>query len=80
MNHRPRTISEWSSYKAGEAKRLALNVFIEDAPQTALELAQSGIKTILIDMPYNRKIEQHPLVSRVKGWRQIPSAIIALTK
>lgn len=41
--------------------------FIEDRDKHAIELANEGIKVLLMDKPYNRGIE-HSNITRVDGW------------
>lgn len=69
--HRPRGVSAWGDYKVTEAKELKIDVFIEDAPETATILAKAGIPTILFDMPYNRQVPAHKLLFRAKGWKDV---------
>lgn len=80
ITHRPREASQWEEYKVTEARRLKLDIFIEDAPKTVIALAHAGIPTIIIDLPYNRTIKNHRLIFRVQGWREIPQIIRQLEK
>ena len=41
-------------YKIEKAKELNCDIFIEDSPYNALELADAGMKVLLIDTYYNR--------------------------
>lgn len=45
--------------------------FLEDHPDHALRMAQSGVKVLLMDYPWNQKIENHPGIERVKNWDEI---------
>lgn len=63
-----------SYYKVDKAKELNCNVFIEDNPDNALELAQEGIKVLLIETNYNKAIS-HENVIRVKNWYEISDII-----
>ena len=59
-----------SDYKADKAKELECNVFIEDNPSNALQLANEGMKVLLIDTNYNKDIE-HENIIRVNDWMDI---------
>ncbi|UCC59296.1 MAG: hypothetical protein JSW38_03695 [Dehalococcoidia bacterium] len=50
--------------------------FIEDNAETALSLAQAGIRTFLYDYPWNRSIEEHPNIRRVYNWQDIVAELI----
>ncbi len=59
-----------SNHKIDKAKELECDIFIEDNPLNAMQLAQGGIKVLLIEANYNKNI-QHPNIIRVKNWQQI---------
>jgi uncharacterized HAD superfamily protein len=63
-----------SDYKIDKAKELKCNVFIEDNPTNAMQLAAEGMKVLLIDTNYNKEIE-HENITRVKNWNDIKEAI-----
>lgn len=63
-----------SEEKVGEAEDLGLDIFIEDAPHTALAIANVGIPVLLYDMPWNKDIE-HPLIFRFTHWLEVPMLI-----
>lgn len=63
-----------SDYKLDKAKELNCNIFIEDNPDNAYQLASGGLKVILIDNNYNRHIE-HENIMRVNNWNDIKCII-----
>ena len=63
-----------SHYKIEKAKELNCDVFIEDSPSNAVELAQAGMKVLLIDTNYN-KDAKHENIIRVNNWTEIDSFI-----
>ena len=74
--------NEWSSNypsnakKSDLCKKLEIPVIIEDAPETSMECAESGMRVLLYDCPWNQKI-QHPKIRRVKSW---PEALREISK
>lgn len=63
-----------SDYKIDKAKELSCNIFIEDNPSNAIQLAEAGMDVLLIDTNYNRNIE-HENITRVKNWAEIKEII-----
>ena len=63
-----------SYYKVDKAKELNCNIFIEDNPDNAIELAQAGIKVLLIETNYNQGIS-HDNIVRVTDWYEIKNII-----
>lgn len=59
-----------SYYKVERAKKLDCDFFLEDNPYNAKELAESGIKVILVDTNYNKELEMDNII-RVKSWKEI---------
>jgi len=49
--------------------------FIEDRDKHALEMANIGVKVLLLDTPINRNLPEHPLIRRVKDWSEIVSTL-----
>ena len=45
--------------------------FIEDNADSAISLAETGIRTFLFDYPWNRSILDHPRITRVSGWGDV---------
>jgi uncharacterized HAD superfamily protein len=45
--------------------------FVEDNGDSALALAEAGIKTFLFDYPWNRSIPSHDNIKRVSGWGDV---------
>ena len=59
-----------SHYKVDKAKELSIDVFVEDSESNALELADSGIKVLLMDANYNKNV-RHENIIRVNNWLEI---------
>jgi len=45
--------------------------FVEDNKDSALALAEAGIRTFLFDYPWNRSIPPHDNIKRVSGWSDV---------
>ncbi|MGL5711485.1 MAG: 5' nucleotidase, NT5C type [Paraclostridium sp.] len=63
-----------SDYKLDKAKELECNIFIEDNPDNAYQLANGGLTVILIDNNYNKTVE-HENIIRVNNWNDIKDYI-----
>ena len=50
--------------------------FIEDHAESALSLADAGIRTFLFDYPWNRSIGEHPNITRVYGWHEVLAELL----
>ena len=50
--------------------------FVEDNADSALSLAEAGIRTFLFDYPWNRNIVAHPNITRVSGWSEVLSELM----
>jgi len=48
-----------------------LCLFLEDHPDYAYRMAEDGVKVLLMDYPWNRNVENHCNIQRVKDWKQI---------
>lgn len=59
-----------AKYKVGLAHELELDRFCEDDREVSRALAESGIRVLLFDHPWNRDIE-HPCIERVSGWTDV---------
>lgn len=59
-----------SHYKIEKAKELNCDIFIEDSPSNAMELAEAGMRVLLIDTHYN-KDTRHENITRVDNWIEI---------
>jgi uncharacterized HAD superfamily protein len=55
--------------KAEICAELNIPILLEDAPETALDCANEGIKVILFDNSWNKCIS-HENISRVSGWKE----------
>ncbi|MCH7568532.1 MAG: hypothetical protein IIA87_03850 [Nanoarchaeota archaeon] len=65
--------------KAAICKRLGIKLIIEDLGKYALECAQSDIKAILFDRPWNKEYE-HPNIKRVHNWQEAIAEIEKLSQ
>ncbi len=68
-----------SYYKVDKAKELKCDIFIEDNPQNSSELAQAGIKVLLMDTNYNKTLS-HKNITRVQNWNDIKLHIDNISK
>lgn len=66
-----------SDHKLDLANELGCDIFIEDNPNNALQLANGGIKVLLIDTNYNKDID-HINITRVSNWYEIKNIICKL--
>lgn len=57
--------------KARLAYLLNCDLMIEDDPKNCQSVATIGIETLLFDRPYNRQLEDFPLITRVNNWKEI---------
>lgn len=53
---------------------------VDDAAHNAIAVARCGTPVCLLDYPWNRSVEQHPLIHRVEGWPQVVATIAELTE
>jgi uncharacterized HAD superfamily protein len=68
-----------SIFKNGKAECASIHnvsLFIEDNPEHALALANSDIRVLLLDKPYNRDCK-HSLITRVKDWEEIGRLLLS---
>jgi uncharacterized HAD superfamily protein len=65
----------YRKFKINEAKRLKLDVFLEDALDFALPIARAGIKVILFDRPWNQKKPLPKNMFRVDDWEAAAAVI-----
>ncbi len=56
--------------KGNFCKDLQINLIIEDYGENALDCAEKGIKVLLLNKPWNKKIE-HDNIIRVNDWKDI---------
>lgn len=56
--------------KYDACKKYGVEVMIDDRPEIVLYLAGQGIPVIMIDAPYNQKV-QHENVMRVHDWSEV---------
>jgi len=66
--------SRGSSSKAEICKSLNIRLMIEDNKDYALDCANSGIKVILFNKPWNQNLN-HENIIRVNGWQEVLKAI-----
>lgn len=65
--------------KGDLAKKLGMDVLIEDQPKYAQNALDNGIRVILMDTPWNKGFT-HPLLTRVKNWPQALNVLNSLEK
>ena len=69
---------EWhkgqAATKAEICKDLNIPILLEDAPNTAKEVAEAGVNVILFDKPWNKNIA-HERITRVVNWKEALKAI-----
>lgn len=58
-------------YEIAQSNGHKFSHFLEDHPDHAFRMAQSGVKVLLMDYPWNQRIEKHPGIERVKNWAEI---------
>jgi uncharacterized HAD superfamily protein len=63
-----------SHYKVEKAQELNCDIFIEDSPANAIQLAEVGIIVFLINTYYNQEVK-HPNIIRVNNWNEIKEKI-----
>lgn len=63
-----------SYYKVDKAKELNCDLFIEDNPENTRQLAESGVKVLLVDTNYNRHIDIENVI-RMHSWYEIRNII-----
>jgi uncharacterized HAD superfamily protein len=57
-------------YKQKEARKLGIQVFVDDNPEIALKLADERIEVFLMDYPWNHWCQDERLI-RVHNWQEI---------
>ena len=62
--------------KAEICRELGLRTMIEDHPLYALDCAKNGIKTLLLDKPWNKNYEKHENILKVNNWKEIGEILI----
>ncbi len=50
-------------------------LLLEDAPPYIVDALRHNIKTIVFDKPWNRNIPDHPLLTRVKSWKEVQEIV-----
>ncbi|MGL5642436.1 MAG: hypothetical protein ACRDDM_09205, partial [Paraclostridium sp.] len=66
-----------SDYKVSKARELGCNIFIEDNPSNAIQLAEEGLTVLLIDNNYNKDIENENII-RVSNWNDIKEFLLTV--
>ncbi|MZQ75816.1 MAG: hypothetical protein GT589_06600 [Peptoclostridium sp.] len=69
-----RLYSLGSHYKVDAAKELCCDVFLEDNPENAQQLAENGINVLLVDTNYNQELQMNR-VTRVHSWNEIKGLV-----
>ena len=52
-------------------KEYCIEFMIEDSKEHAIECAQKGVKTFLLDKPWNKDYDSHENFIKVKDWNEI---------
>lgn len=60
----------YSEFKIREARRLEIDVFLEDALDYALPIAKQGIEVVLFDRPWNQMENLPSNIHRVNDWKE----------
>lgn len=69
-------LSTHNHMKSMICKSYGITLIIDDGLHNALDVAEQGIESILIDKPWNRLPEaSHPLIYRVSNWKEIIDAL-----
>jgi uncharacterized protein len=72
--HRP--VDGMSRREKGEiAKELAIDIFVEDSLDNALNISEHGIPVLLFDRPWNQAVELPANVTRVYTWEEIVAIV-----
>jgi len=50
---------------------MGIDVMFEDEPQQALDLVSRNIPVVMRNQPWNRGVEDHPLLLRADDWREM---------
>ncbi len=69
----------------GKSKReicndMGINFLIEDQEKYVLDCAESNVKCLLFDKPWNKNCPEHENIIRVNDWNEIMETIKMLTK
>ncbi|KAJ1418759.1 HAD-like superfamily [Sesbania bispinosa] len=70
--------------KSEICRSLNAKVLIDDNPRYAIECAEVGIKVLLFDYensyPWskNESVDQHPLVTKVKNWKEVEQQLMLM--
>ncbi|HBB27266.1 TPA: hypothetical protein DCZ36_02080 [Candidatus Gracilibacteria bacterium] len=63
---------EGKIHKSEVCKRLGIELMVEDNLDFSLELAENGIKSYVLEQPWNRnRTERHENIKRVANWQEI---------
>ena len=66
--------------KATICKKYKIPLFIEDGPKYVDEVAHAGIPVLLLDQPWNQKVEESERVIRVRDWDEIVKEVGRLSE
>ena len=62
--------------KAKHEADLSFGFFVEDNGESALSLAEAGVKVFLFDYPRNHNVWAHPNITRVLGWQDVLAELV----
>ncbi len=57
--------------KSSVCKDIGADIIIEDKKNFAIDCSNSGIKVLLFDYPWNRKIGEHDRIIRINSWDNV---------
>ena len=67
--------SEKPKTKAEICKEINADILIEDNLTYAKSCAENGIKVLLFNYPWNQARRLHPLIKRVRSWKEVLKVI-----
>jgi uncharacterized HAD superfamily protein len=73
--HMTRSLSGKNVSKAGICIGYDIDVLIDDAPHTLNEVAECGIRGILLPMPWNKNVVLHKNITRAHNWNHVVEII-----
>ena len=64
--------------KSNICKNYNIDIMIEDAPHHALKCANKNIKVFLMSCPWNKNIQEHENITRVRNWNDIEEKLVGM--
>jgi len=66
--------------KSEICKDIGIKAHVDDNKDYALEIAESGVKVLLLDKPWNQNHKEHKNIIKVKNWKEIAEIIKEIEK